>query len=291
MVSPRIALDKSRAVLDAEVAEIEAELGSTTRRLDRLRELLAVEAVSRREVEEVEARVQALSARLEASRRDRTSAAAVRGESAVGASGRGSESFRVVTPIGGQIAEISVSPGQFVAAGTPLARVVRSSPVWLSLALSPQQANALSAPPAGLSVRRWAGEERLVLAANEVRLISRAPEVDSATGTVAVILEVRQAVETLRLGSRVDAEILLAQESKGVIVPASSLVDDSGVEVIYVQLDGESFERREVEVTARQGDLCLVRGVRPGERLVTRGGNAVRRSALLGSGAVEGHVH
>jgi hypothetical protein len=75
------------------------------------------------------------------------------------------------------------------------------------------------------------------------------------------------------------------------VIPASSLVDDSGVEVVYVQLSGESFDRREVRVEARQGPRALVRGITPGERIVTKGGNAIRRSSLLGSGGVEGHVH
>ncbi len=291
VVSPRIALDKSRAVLESEVAELEAELGTHETRRERLRELLAVEAVSRREVEEVDARVRALSARLEASRRDLANSSAIRGGTAAGAPGRGTESFRVVTPIGGQIAQVWASPGQFVTAGTPLARVVRTSPVWLSLALSPQQASELTGAPAGLSIGRWAGDDRLVIAASDLRLVSRAPEIKAATGTVEVIFEVRRAVDSLRLGSRADAEVLLAQELKGLVAPAESLVDDSGVEVIYVQLEGESFERRVVEVLAREGDLCLVRGLRAGERIVTRGGNAVRRSALLGSGAIEGHVH
>ncbi|HSF44212.1 MAG TPA: efflux RND transporter periplasmic adaptor subunit, partial [Thermoanaerobaculia bacterium] len=80
-------------------------------------------------------------------------------------------------------------------------------------------------------------------------------------------------------------------EKTGIVIPAAALVDDGGVEVVYVQLGGEGFERREVEIEARQGALVLVRGIVPGERVVTQGGNAIRRSELLGSGAVEGHVH
>ncbi len=106
-----------------------------------------------------------------------------------------------------------------------------------------------------------------------------------------VILEVRRGVDQLRLGSRVEADVLLPGDLSGIVIPASSLVDDSGIEVVYVQLGGESFDRREVQVEARQGALALVRGIAAGERIVTQGGNAIRRSSLLGSGAVEGHVH
>ncbi len=284
-LAPRVEGERSLSELGADVTSLEAELHAARSRLARLRELLAVEAASRREVEEADAAVRALSARLEAARRGRAAAGAVR------RGGAGPESFRIAAPIAGRVAEVAVSPGQFVAAGAPLARLVRTSPVWLELALRPAQAAALTAAPAGLFVRRWAEEEPFPVPAGELRLVSRSPEVDRATGMVPVVLEVRRGVDVLRLGSRVETELLLPGEVRGIVLPASALVDDAGVEVVYVQLGGESFARREVEVVARQGPRVAVRGIAPGERVVTRGGNAIRRSELLGSGAVEGHVH
>ncbi|HEX6903854.1 MAG TPA: efflux RND transporter periplasmic adaptor subunit [Thermoanaerobaculia bacterium] len=285
VLTPRVSADQSLAELRADVTALEAELGTAQARLKRLEDLLAVEATSRREVEEEEARVKGLQARLEAARGKSAAAVAIRG------GGAGPESFRIVSPIAGRVAEVAVSPGQFVAAGAPLGRVVRTSPVWIELALQPDQAAALSSQaPAGLALRRWAGEEPFVIQGEDLRLVSRAPEVASA-GTVTVILEVRRGVDQLRLGSRVEADVLLPGELSGIVVPASSLVDDSGIEVIYVQLGGESFDRREVQVAAREGALVLVRGIVAGERIVTQGGNAIRRSSLLGSGTVEGHVH
>jgi hypothetical protein len=61
--------------------------------------------------------------------------------------------------------------------------------------------------------------------------------------------------------------------------------------VIYVQLEGESFERRAVRIVARQAGFVQVDGVNAGERVVTTGGNDIRRAALLSTGQVEGHVH
>lgn len=286
VLTPRVSADQSLAGLRADVTELEADLGTAQVRLTRLRDLLAVEATSRRDVEEAEARVKGLQARLEAARRDRDAASAVRGGGAAGP-----ESFRIASPIAGRVAEVAVSPGQFVSAGTPLGRVVRTSPVWIELALQPDQAAALSSQaPAGLSIRRWAGEDPFLIQREDLRLVSRAPEVASS-GTVPVILEVRRGVDLLRLGSRIEADVLLPGDLSGIVIPASALVDDSGIEVVYVQLGGESFDRREVQIEARQGPRALIRGIAAGERIVTRGGNAIRRSSLLGSGAVEGHVH
>jgi hypothetical protein len=74
-------------------------------------------------------------------------------------------------------------------------------------------------------------------------------------------------------------------------LPDSAVVDDAGESVVYVQLDGESFSRREVVVRHRQGDELLVEGVLPGERVVTLGGAAIRRASLMASGEAQGHVH
>jgi cobalt-zinc-cadmium efflux system membrane fusion protein len=286
LLTPRVAADQSIAGLRADVTELEAELQTAQARLARLRELLAVEATSKRDVEEAETRVKTLSARLGAARGERAAASAIRG----GAAG-GPESFRITSPIAGRVAEVAVSPGQFVSAGASLGRVVRTSPVWIELALQPDQAGALAQAPVGLSVRRWAGEEPFPIPGEDLRLVSRSPEINASAGTVPVILEVRRSADLLRLGSRIEAEVLLPGDLSGIVIPTSSLVDDSGVEVVYVQLGGEGFERREVRVEARQGPLALVRGITAGERIVTKGSNAIRRSSLLGSGAVEGHVH
>ena len=77
----------------------------------------------------------------------------------------------------------------------------------------------------------------------------------------------------------------------GIVGPAEAIVDDAGVPVVYVQPEGESFVRREIRIVGRQGDRVLVEGVGPADRVVTRGAAAIRRSAQMSSGEVEGHVH
>jgi hypothetical protein len=93
------------------------------------------------------------------------------------------------------------------------------------------------------------------------------------------------------LGTVVDVVLLAAETVEGIVIPVSALVDDGGVDVVYVQLSGERFARQAVRVVERQGELALVEGLAPGQRLVTRGGTAVRRSSLIGSGDAHGHVH
>ena len=61
--------------------------------------------------------------------------------------------------------------------------------------------------------------------------------------------------------------------------------------MVYLQLGGESFVCQQVDVLERQGDRLLVARLTPGQRLVSRGGETIRRASLMASGAGHGHVH
>jgi cobalt-zinc-cadmium efflux system membrane fusion protein len=195
----------------------------------------------------------------------------------------------VRVPFAGRVAALSASPGAAVAAGEALGRVVRSGPVWLEVDLRPAGAARLAAQGAsGLVVETPDGASQR-LATDRVRLVSLAPEVDASRGTVSALVEVD--APGFVLGTTVEAEILFAGERTGIVVPATALVDDGGVSVVYLQLSGESFARQPVEIVTRQGELALVTGLTVGQRLVTRGGEAIRRSSLVSKGMGEAHVH
>ena len=160
--------------------------------------------------------------------------------------------------------------------------------VWLEVAIAPEAGRRLGAGLTGVVVTFPEGSSLRI--EDGVRLVSTSPEVDARTGTVSVLLEVPPS-EALILGSTATAQILLSESAEGVVVPASALIDDGGVEIVYLQLSGEEFARQAVKVTARQGKRAIVEGLVTGQRLVTRGGEAIRRSSLLATGEVQGHVH
>jgi RND family efflux transporter MFP subunit len=280
---PNLEIERSLSALESVVRSHEIELATTRGRLDRLEELFAAEATSVRELEQARGLVAVVESRLEAARRDLAAARAAR-------TGSGSdEGVPLRSPLTGKVAEVLASPGAAVASGESLARVVRTDRVWIEVRLPPADAVQLAERGVAGLVLESASQPR-ELAAEAVALVTVAPEVDAATGTVVVLLET-EAAPFLVLGATTQAEVLLAGMREGVVVPASALVDDGGVDVVYLQLGGETFVREEVRVVARQGGRALVDGLAPGQRLVTRGGDAVRRSTLMASGAAEGHVH
>lgn len=268
--------------LTADVASLAAEAGTARSRVERLTELMRLEATSAAELERARAALAGIEARLSAARG---------GVAAAGGGGAQGQTLAVRAPWSGRVAEVSVTPGQAVSAGTVLGRLVKPRPLWVEVALRPEDAARLKTAPSALNLRRTSADAPLEIAGRDVRLVATAPEVDPRTATIAATLQVDRGADELPIGSAVEAEVVLAGERRGIVVPESALVDDSGVTVAYVQDSGESFARRELRVLARQGARALVTGLAARERLVTRGGAAVRRSSLLSAGAPEGHVH
>ncbi|MEM1203578.1 MAG: HlyD family efflux transporter periplasmic adaptor subunit [Acidobacteriota bacterium] len=287
-VTPLVAGEHSLAELEASAASFEIERTALRGRLARLEELLVLEATSRREVEEVRHRTEILEAQRAAAESDLEAARATRAGLAHGA-------IELDAPFDGEVAEVSVTPGATIAAGDDLVRVVRTDMAWLEAALSPMDAAQLAPgqPLRGLVLTPRGGREPIEL--SDVRLVSVAPEVSARTGKVAAFFEVGTpgagGSQALALGVAMDAVILLGEVRLGVVIPSTALVDDGGVTVVYLQLSGESFLRQEVHVVERQGSRVLVDGLEPGQRLVHRGGDAIRRASLMSSGEAHGHVH
>ena len=277
-LAPSVPAARSLAELQADVDAAQQELAAADSRLARLEKLLEVEATSVREVEDARTRAGVAKARHDASRADLEAARAAR-------QGRvSSAALRITAPFPGRMAAIEATPGASAAAADRLARLVRTDVVWLSVALPPSAASEVSAGISGIVL----GDAHRV-SGDEARLVSVAPGVDPDTGKLDVLVEIPG--ETVPLGSTWNAQILLASDEQGIVIPTSALVDDGGESVVYLQLGGESFVRQPVDVTARQGDRALVEGLLPGQRLVTQGGDSIRRSSLMASGAGHGHVH
>lgn len=282
-VTPLVAAERSLATLEAELATLSAERETARVRLARLQELVALEAVSRRDVEEARLRVETFAAQCSAAARDLEAARSTR------EGGATRQGLALRAPFAGEIAQITASPGATVAAGELLARLVRTDSIWIEV----------SVPPAGARQITQEGVRGVVLSDPElgplrleegVRLISVGPELSPRTGTVTVLLEVPPTAG-LVLGTSLEAQVLSNEQLEGIVIPASALVDDGGVPVVYLQLSGESFVRQEIRARERQGDLLLVDRLIPGQRLVSRGGDAIRRSSLMAGGEAHGHVH
>ena len=76
------------------------------------------------------------------------------------------------------------------------------------------------------------------------------------------------------------------------ITEKTSIQREDGRTIVYVQPEGETFEKREVRLGGAEGGVVLVlAGVKDGERVVTGAAYQVRLASLSSAVPAHGHEH
>jgi cobalt-zinc-cadmium efflux system membrane fusion protein len=82
----------------------------------------------------------------------------------------------------------------------------------------------------------------------------------------------------------------LGEPERLLSVPRQAVTEINTRPYVFVQVDGEHFERRAVSLGRSDGPwVQVISGLGPGERVVTRGGYDIHLAALMGT--VESHRH
>jgi multidrug efflux pump subunit AcrA (membrane-fusion protein) len=160
--------------------------------------------------------------------------------------------------------------------------------VWIRLQVPAREASRVSkAARASFTVE---GNTRLYQAE---RIVSVGAVIDPERRTLPVIVEARNRDGTLKVGMLAEARLFLEETTAGTAIPSRAVRNEDGLSVAYVQLGGESFERRVLTLGPSDGEWTLVtNGIRPGERVVTEGAYQVRLASLNASEIADhGHPH
>ena len=198
----------------------------------------------------------------------------------------------VTAPIAGTIVAVDHIEGEYVEATDELYRVINSDIVWV-VGHVPEfdLAELTDAPQAVISMPAYPGES-LDISQLGGRLINSGVALDETSRTLPIIYELPNPRGRFRVGMLVDVHLGTRAARDAVSIPESAVVRDSGRPTVYVLLDGEHFQRREVVLGIRDGGYVEVRdGVSEGEWVVARGGNAIRLAALSPASFGHGHAH
>jgi cobalt-zinc-cadmium efflux system membrane fusion protein len=195
--------------------------------------------------------------------------------------------FVIRAPIGGVIVRRDAAAGMNVAAGTALFHVVDPALVQV-IGHVPESQLSRARLATGAQIEIPDGKALMPAG----RLVSRGQVLDPQSRTLPITFAADNRLLGLAVGQSVFLHLLLDQTSPAPVIPASAIVDDAGRPIVFVQVEGESFERRPVSLGAREGELVQVTsGVKPGERVVTTGAFLVRLASLSTSVPAHGHVH
>jgi RND family efflux transporter MFP subunit len=175
----------------------------------------------------------------------------------------------LAAPTDGMIRERRASVGEFLAAGTPVATLVKVHPLRLVLAVPERAATGLRP---GLTVRVTVEGDPAVHTGWVARL---APSFQEQTRTLTVETEVPNERGALRPGAFARAEIVTAAAEPVVFVPASAVVTFAGIEKVLTVREGRAVEVRIATGRRDGGRVEVTEGLQGGEAVVVEPGNLV----------------
>lgn len=257
---------------DDTYASLKAEASRLEREVARAERLVAAEAIAPRRLEEARHDLEVAQARLEA----------------MDASPDDDYMLTLRSPIAGAVVERSFATGERVEAGATLMSIVDSRRLHLRFRVPAGQAGRLD-DVTGATFRAEGGAE----VRRTSRLHSIGAVIDPERRTLPVTFVVDNPSGSLKAGMLVRGRILTGDGEAALAVPSAAIMNEDGLLVAYVQIGGETFERRAVTTGSSDGQWTVVTsGVRRGERVVTRGQYQIKLASLNTSEISDhGHAH
>jgi RND family efflux transporter MFP subunit len=195
--------------------------------------------------------------------------------------------FVLRAPITGAIADRQATAGANVAAGALLFRIVDAGQIHV-VGRIPEAEVARTRRATAAEIELPGRPERLPAG----RMTSAAKVLDPHSRTLPVTFTFDNRQTAFPIGQSVFLHLLLDPSPPRPALPVSAIVDDAGRPIVFVQREGETFERRAVTLGPRSGGVVqIVEGVKAGERVVTKGAFLVRLASLSTSVPAHGHVH
>jgi membrane fusion protein, heavy metal efflux system len=264
-------------------AEAQTVLALATRDRERAERLTSAGAAPAKRLDEARSAEEQAKARLTAAEASLAQYNAARTGATTDAEGL----FVIRAPVSGVIAQRDAAAGANVGAGSVLFRVVDAAQVHVvGQVPEAEAARARLARAAEIEIAGQAG--RIPTG----RLVSLGKVLDPQSRTLPITFAFDNRTLGLPVGQALFLHLLMDTTAPRPAVPAAAIVDDAGRPIVFVQREGETFERRAVTLGPRSGDLVqITEGVKTGDRVVTKGAYLVRLASLSTSVPAHGHVH
>lgn len=180
----------------------------------------------------------------------------------------------VRAPVSGVIQSRTVQTGQYVQAGTVIATLLRERPLLLRFDVAEREAERLKAQ-GSVRFETTSGTHEAV-----IRHIGGSA--DPQSRMVPVVAEVVQPAADLRPGAFADVRVLVGGDEAAMIVPQIAVRPTEQGLIAFV-VEGDVARRRIVTGGMRtpDGGLEVLDGLKPGEKLVIRGADALREGVTV----------
>ncbi len=279
VIEPPVSQQGGMGSLTASYAEAKNRVILAQREYERSVRLYEAKAVPKRRVEEADLSLETAKAAFEPLDR------------AIQETKPGSSGNRVIirAPFSGTVVELFTANGRGIDAGQAVLRILNTASVWVKANLPATDIGSLrNLDKASFNIAGIEGELK------PSRLVTVNDVVDPKTRTVPVIFEIGNSSGRLKIGMFADVSIRTGHAETALTLPDEALFEDEGRFFVFIQRQGEAFERQEVKAGIRGGGIVqILSGIKDDDRVVLRGGYYVKLASLSSRmpDAHAGHAH
>jgi len=282
------ALDVVRAT-----GEAAARLDFAQRERERIAKLREHGLSTAQQLDEAERDLALAKSAAEAARATKTSLDLIqsgRNEASEGSKGRASR-LPIASPLRGTVISATRVAGEIVEASEVLFRIRDTSRLWVEGRVSEYDLPLLGDSASAVLTLIGLPDARFELggAAGALMIL---PTVDPVSRTAVLRGEIVNATGSIQSGMLGELQIATATIGAQVVVPVEAVVMDQGLPTAYVMLEGELFQKRDLELgVTDRGFVEVRRGLSAGERVATRGAYLVKLAAASPASFGAGHQH
>jgi len=201
-----------------------------------------------------------------------------------------SDGIKVTSPVNGYVCNVFVKEGEYVEKGQIIGIVDKSSTLILKADLFQKHLNEL---PKIQSANFKLPYSKIIYNTNNLdgKLIAYARDIHPDDYTTPVFFEINRTPE-LYMGSYIDVYLKSESTKEVVSVSKSAVLEDQSIFYVFVQTEGESFEKRFVNIGSDNGnEVEILSGLKANERVVSKGVYFVKLASLAGALPAHSHDH
>ena len=204
--------------------------------------------------------------------------------------GYSTKGIKVSSPATGYVCNIFVKEGQYVEKGQVIGIVDRDSKLILKADLYQKHLTQLSKIHSANFKLPYRNE---IYNTDELggKLIAYGRDIHEDDYTTPVYFEINKIPE-LYMGSYIDVYLKSESTREVLSISKSAVLEDQSIFYVFVQTEGESFEKRFVTIGSDNGeDIEILSGLKAGERIVNKGVYFVKLASLAGALPAHSHEH
>ena len=182
---------------------------------------------------------------------------------------------------------VNVAEGEYVEAGQTIAVLTKGSTLSLVADVPARHAAALPY----VRDARFSTPDGRILTVSELggKLSSRARRAEDGYLSVSFELPDRGSLVS---GCFSEVWLISSPDRELISLPLGSIIEEQGVSSVFVRLDGECFEKREVRTGRNDGlRVEILQGLKEGEEVVTEGAIHIRLASVSAVPAGHSHSH